>query len=302
MSYQKWPSIPRLGGVDPVLWRSKIKIHGTHAAIDYSNGEMKPYSRSREVTLEEDNCGFAAWVRGAALDLTEDLTIYGEWAGRGIQKGAAVCKLPDRYFFIYTVHKHGLNEYNEEYSEWVIEPNEIAGLVSPHPNVVILPWYSQEFLYAWCYSDFESAVSKTTDEVDKRDPFIFERFGIDGPGEGLVWYQITKSHDERPKMFKSKGKTHEEKVKKERIDHDNHQLVVNFVAPYLTAHRLEKIAFGVNQSNEYSLPLMGSFLQALTRDVLEEAAGEMEAIGVSKKEANKVINRIVKGWYLERAQ
>lgn len=84
-----WPKTYRLFTGKGIVVTEKID--GTNAAIVFDDeGDMFVQSRKRIITPESDNFGFAAW----AHDLQEDLFYilgpgrhYGEWWGKGIQRG-----------------------------------------------------------------------------------------------------------------------------------------------------------------------------------------------------------------------
>lgn len=66
------------------------KLDGTNAAIIIENGLfVGAQSRSRLITPQDDNYGFAAWAYTHGKDLAEwlgDGYHYGEWWGQGIQR------------------------------------------------------------------------------------------------------------------------------------------------------------------------------------------------------------------------
>jgi hypothetical protein len=76
----------------PRLRRNVIvteKIDGTNAIVHISeDGIVRAGSRSRWITPEDDNYGFAAWVRDNADELRRlgPGYHYGEWWGQGIQR------------------------------------------------------------------------------------------------------------------------------------------------------------------------------------------------------------------------
>lgn len=108
MNFIKWPKIPRLKNE---VFHISEKIDGTNAcivierspAIDFDsttpiatlrkNGigfNVGAQSRTRLITPEDDNYGFAGWVQTNAEQLLEDLGEghhFGEWWGQGIQRG-----------------------------------------------------------------------------------------------------------------------------------------------------------------------------------------------------------------------
>jgi hypothetical protein len=92
VEFKEWPKIPRGSGETITITE---KIDGTNACIIVEiNAEGVPevigvQSRSRLITPEDDNYGFAGWVERNKEDLALKLGEgyhYGEWAGNGIQK------------------------------------------------------------------------------------------------------------------------------------------------------------------------------------------------------------------------
>lgn len=111
--FKAWPKIPRLTNE---IYHISEKIDGTNAAIiiqplpHISEGKEPTYpqplytfytetadaygvwaqSRTRLITPEDDNFGFAKWVKENADTLIKDLGpgyYYGEWWGSGINRG-----------------------------------------------------------------------------------------------------------------------------------------------------------------------------------------------------------------------
>lgn len=117
MEFEPWPSISRLNK-DAVYTE---KINGTNAAIvierihsiNYmpGNGAWPAYvdgvmyaigaqSRKRMITPEDDNFGFARWVRENRKELVSVLgegRHFGEWWGSGIQGGYGLPKGEKRF-------------------------------------------------------------------------------------------------------------------------------------------------------------------------------------------------------------
>lgn len=106
MDFRPWPKIARLNRQVIVT----EKLDGTNAQVIVARVPAYPIemagwtvvqgaggmdmmvraaSRSRLITPEDDNFGFAGWVRANAADLTAlgEGRHYGEWWGLGIQRG-----------------------------------------------------------------------------------------------------------------------------------------------------------------------------------------------------------------------
>ena len=108
-----------------------VKVHGTNTAVViHPDGTYHCQSRSRIITTEDDNLRFAAWVAaneaeilhaatriygnlGVAGPYSRDFVLYGEFAGRGIQKGVAVNDT-DRFFYVFAAAWR-----KDEDCEWV---------------------------------------------------------------------------------------------------------------------------------------------------------------------------------------
>jgi len=101
--FKEWPKIPRLNRTVVVT----EKIDGTNACVVVAeDGTVTAQSRSRIITPESDNFGFAAWVRDHAEELKQlgPGYHYGEWWGLGIQRGYG-CK--SRFFSLFNVTRWG---------------------------------------------------------------------------------------------------------------------------------------------------------------------------------------------------
>ena len=84
--FKGFPKIPRLNR-ECVFTE---KIDGTNAQIIITHiGEVFAGSRNRFISVEDDNYGFAKWVEENKKDLLELGPGYhfGEWWGKGIQRG-----------------------------------------------------------------------------------------------------------------------------------------------------------------------------------------------------------------------
>jgi hypothetical protein len=85
-TFEEWPSIARLSR-DCVV---SEKLDGSNASIHVTtDGRVYAGSRTRWITPEDDNFGFARWVKEHEIGLAAELgpgTHFGEWWGQGIQR------------------------------------------------------------------------------------------------------------------------------------------------------------------------------------------------------------------------
>jgi len=89
MEFKPWPKIKRIENRRVPIFMEKID--GTNACIIITaDGEVGAQSRSRIITPDDDNYGFARWVYQNKKNLVEGLGEghhFGEWWGLGIQRG-----------------------------------------------------------------------------------------------------------------------------------------------------------------------------------------------------------------------
>lgn len=125
--------------------------------------------------------------------------VYGEWAGNRIQKSDAVNLLPDKYFFIFSVITETpegeiTNYYTKDEIELFLK--WFASQLLSLNNVHVIPEFFEEDMiiyneigdsYKAFYEDFYKKMTDLVEEIGDKDPYIFDLFGIDGTGEGLVF-------------------------------------------------------------------------------------------------------------------
>jgi hypothetical protein len=102
LEFEAWPKIPRLN-------RGMIiteKIDGTNAAVIITeDGEVGAQSRTRLITPEQDNYGFAGWVERNREALALNLgpgRHFGEWWGAGVQRRYG---MQEKRFSLFNTHR-----------------------------------------------------------------------------------------------------------------------------------------------------------------------------------------------------
>ena len=107
--FKEWPKIARLNR-DVVITE---KIDGTNACVIVDeDGGVYAQSRSRIITPEDDNHGFARWVQAHEGDLKAVLGVgrhFGEWWGSGIQRGYGL-QNGDKRLSLFNVERWKLQE------------------------------------------------------------------------------------------------------------------------------------------------------------------------------------------------
>jgi len=337
MKFNHWPSIESFHrvvkdnkfaleeteyGVDRVVYRPKVKLHGSNAAITVeSNGNVYAQSRSRIITPgPEDNCGFAAWVSehkdvwAKNANQKVDLTIYGEWCGSGVQKGVAISNIDRKVFAIFAIQA---GPSDDENSRVAVDPMEIEFALSHMaPDTHILPWYATDSFEVDFEKDLNAVVgvfNSHVDDVEQCDPWVKAIFDVEGLGEGLVYYPIsfTDENGALPRgdmsrfMFKAKGEKHKVVKTKKAVEIDPvvAKSVDDFVTKVVTPGRLDQ---AVNEAckGEFDKKLIGPFIAWFNKDVKKDVdSGEVDLPeGCDWKLVNKPMTTKARTWYIEKAE
>lgn len=173
------------------------KIDGTNAQIYKLGNTLRAGSRTRWITPEDDNHGFAAWVRDHhdELMMLPDGRHFGEWWGQGIQRKYGLSEKRFSMFNVLRFHLHGTPARQEP----TADPRVIRTSIELPPCVGLVP-----VLYRGPFS---------THMVDAQIVRLMEHGSMAAPGfmkpEGVVCFHIaanvgfkkTLEKDEEPKSL-----------------------------------------------------------------------------------------------------
>ena len=309
--FYKFPSIGQFRNIVKDVWHfdpaakltftGTVKVHGTNAAIVvHPDGSYHCQSRSRIITVDDDNLGFAAWVRDSGVDLSQfvrvgcDVVLFGEFAGRGIQRRVAVNAV-DRFFYLFEAAMgHGDGTVN-----WLPEIYQGAGVNSGEVFRV-----SEDFGLAEIDIDFahpEASQNKLVEltEAVEAQCLVGHALGIEGVGEGIVWRHLTD--DGQLLMFKVKGEKHSvSKVKKlAQVDPEKVASVQKFLEYAVTEQRLQQglaEVCGGDADRKY----LSAFLKWVSTDVVKEESDVLEASGLTMKDVGNPMSIRGREWFFSK--
>lgn len=322
-----------------ITFRPKPKLHGTNAAIriyretDSENGFITVQSRNRVLTINTDNYGFANWVLEAEDDILskpdwskipesiESMVVYGEWCGKGIQDTVAISEAP-KGFHVFAVA--AMTTDNEQFGV-THDPASIIkfmGGLDLRDDVHVLPWIASEITMNFSQPqlngpeiDSMNSLVKTMDEVDL---YTRNLYGIEGPGEGFVYYPthldgdanaisvLTEFSDSLEPlsalgmmMFKVKTEAHRTTKSKEAVEVDFEELrkledLLDTIAPDARMEQFFK---------EIEVPIIqniGDFIRTVVNDAVEECSVEIEMSGLDLKKVKGKLGAHVAQWYKEK--
>ena len=316
-----------------ILYQAKIKLHGTNAAIRLcSDGSVVAQARNRDLTIDHDNYGFAAFVENLKKILNSkgipETVIYGEFAGPGIQQSVAVSQIPKKVFAIFAIKWiHPLSEKELI----VIHPNSIESLLSLFEintkfsnNCYIIPWYesspNNKFTLNIDLANPDATIKEVkkindhVNKVEKEDPWVKKTFGISGTGEGLVFYPVKYFNKEKEVnsisyeiacryIFKAKGEKHQVTTQKKPVimTAEIANSIQEFVDKTVTQQRLDQ-GFQEGINGELDIRRMGDFIKWVNKDIIKECAAELGELdwkkvssAVSKKAREYLLLKITQG-------
>lgn len=293
-----------------IVYTAKIKLHGTNAGVRIDpSGIVTAFSRSQIITPQQDNCGFAEWVKSKQeyfAKLVEDkpFVIYGEWCGPGIQKGVAINGIPNRIFAVFGIRR--IDNDTFESHPFVLE-NILYGI----PDLYVLPYFGSTFIIPWegtqdGTEEILNRINTYVHEIEREDPWVKSTFGISGVGEGLVFYPVNPGyHAFSTLSFKAKGEKHSIVARTKPVQYDA-TIVTSlneFADLVITQERLEQAARFVGEGQLiFEMKNIGIFIKWINQDILKECVAELDASKLDKNDAMKVCSTKARDWYMEAAK
>lgn len=305
----------------PVEYKGTVKLHGSNCGVEICRSIIAVQSRSRVITPEDDNYGFAAFVNGEeqhsairvmdkrirqayGLRSSEDVVLYGEWIGPGIQRGMAISELPDKQWVLFAIKVVDGDE--SRYLPALSAALPTAGEFGPQRI------YSIEDVegIAICvdFSDQESKEvaldisDRAAEIVESMCPWA-SKFGVSGLGEGVVWTPIGEHWGNTNLYFKSKGTKHKE-VKSTResasLDPELIKSIDSFLDFAVTPQRLEQgIEAILEQGHAVDVKSMGHYLKWLGQNVKRESAPELESNELEWSQVGKAVTAKAREFFLD---
>lgn len=285
-----------------LTFKGTVKLHGTNASVCFNDVDgFWVQSRQYIITPEKDNAGFAGFAESHKIEFCSlfdslikrhkidstiyTISIYGEWAGKGVQSNAGITQL-DKAFYVFGVKVS--KPQDEAFNSYWIDSSTIRNTECRIFNVEDYQTYSIDV-------DFnmpqlvQNKFVEITEKVEAECP-ISKAFGIEnGLGEGVVWSVEYKNKIHR---FKVKGEKHSvTKVKKlASVDVEKLKSIEEFVEYSVTENRFNQAIEYVFGKDELDVKKMGDFIRWIIKDITSEEMDTMVANGLEAKDVNKYIS------------
>ena len=285
-----------------IKFKGTVKLHGSNAGISY-NAQDGIYTQSRNNSFDleknaDSHMGFTFFVKSRLekfqeffdklvadnnIDINENtVTIYGEWAGKGIQKGVSISNI-EKSLFIFGVKVSKPND--PDFTSYWIDHTGLHAYDLYIYNIEDFQTWEVEVDFSMPKLASEKFI-KITEEVEKECP-VAKEFGYSGIGEGVVWSATYKGETHR---FKVKGEKHSvSKVKTiAPVDIEKLNSIKEFVDYSVTKNRFDQGIQEVFGSEEnMDIKKLGDFLRWIINDIASEETETMAGNGLEPKDVNK---------------
>ena len=299
-----------------IKFKGTVKLHGTNAGVCFNDTDgIYVQSRNNAFGLDkgDSHMGFTFLVKSKVqlfmnifnaikeqhdIDTSEyTISVYGEWAGQGVQKTVAISELK-KSFYIFGCQISKPNDPDFT-AYWV----DISDMTFPESDDV---WNIHEFKTYEIDIDFnnpslvQNKFIELINEVENECP-VAKHFGVSGIGEGIVW--LGEYRDTRL-LFKTKGDKHagKSKVKKvKQVDEGKLKLVNEVVDKVTPIWRLNQMFNEVtNNGKDISRKNIGPYIKMVIKDILDEDADIISDAGLEPKDINGRVSAIAKEYFFEQ--
>ena len=284
-----------------ITFTGTVKLHGTNAAVSYDPKTEQFWcgSRSRNITPEKDNAGFAYFADTNSERLIEIIkcfnnpnneivTLFGEWCGGNIQNGVALDQL-EKMFVIFEV-KIGDNYQPMNVLDY--KDDRIYSIANFKTFMISIDFNNPK--------SYQNELIELTEAVENECP-VAKAFDVSGIGEGIVW---TAYYNDQRFCFKVKGEKHSvTKVKKlVSIDPEKLENIDKFVEYSVTENRLNQAIEQVFTVNNIELDIKrtGDFVNWIKNDILSEELDTLAANQLEPKDVVKLISTAARNWFMEK--
>lgn len=234
--------------------RCKPKLHGTFAGVMMymakpgGTYEVQCLKRNGHCPIDNTANGkFASqmtlmrqeWIQvaiDAHLPMGHAMCVCGEWAGKGVQKGDAICLVEAPVFCVFAAvvcplgSNGSADTFDSSRIPFIYEPASLKDLLKGvlSDTVCVIDWHGEEMSYSKdTHDSFCSDIDQMVQQFEVVDPWVHAKFNKSARGEGVVLYPLRVSlngtwHDVTTinmfREFAAKAKTRHHQTERLRDD------------------------------------------------------------------------------------
>lgn len=289
-----------------------VKLHGTNAAIaramqpgDGESGPCNCYwfqSREHIIGINNDNAGFVRHFSepngSLRLEVSQLLNavpgnhvvVYGEWCGKGVQKGVAISEVP-KMFVIFAIRTDGTWLPKDEVKKYTDKDIGIYNIYDYVHFQIDIDFANPELS--------QNKLQELTLKIEQECP-VGAAFGAKGVGEGIVWKVITPGWEESQFWMKVKGEKHSVSKVKTLASVDVEKIAgqKEFVASVVTEARCcQSITKLLEAGKSTGRESLGEYLRWIYNDIVKEETDTAVANGIELDKIGGLISNAAKQWY-----
>lgn len=290
-------------------FQGRVKIHGTNAAIGYDGKNYWMQSRSEILSAENNNAGFYTFgmnIKEYMLPIMDkiyqenhfdDIMVYGEFCGKGIQKGVAVSELEKRFVVFDVI---GITHTEEGHNKVFL--NQYISMFENEDNLVFNIDMFEKYTISIDFNNPKLSINKITDivhSVEKECP-VGKKFGINGIGEGVVFTHDVNNM--KRYRFKAKGEKHSvTKVKKVvSVDVEKLNSINEFVEYAVTKNRVIQATQSIGIEQHLLSPKnTGDIIKWTMLDIMKEEGDTLLENNLTGKDISSAATSRIRKFYFE---
>ena len=304
----------------PILkFKGTVKLHGTNFGVCYNDiAGLWCQSRENIITPQSDNAGSALFVETNIeafmdlfnqvknklnLDLTQNtISIYGEWAGKGIQKSVAISNL-DKSMFIFGVKitPHPKDEDDKTPAYWV-DSSYLRNHEHKIYNIEDYDTFDIEIDFNYPQLSQNKIIDMTI-AVEDECP-VGKAFGHIGIGEGIVFSYMDVNGEMY--RFKSKGEKHSKASKVSTLkpvdDAKINSIIetVNKVTPDWRMEQMLDKTFNLMNGGKIDIKKIGEYIKNVIADIMKEELETISEAGLEPKDINYKISERCRNYFYHK--
>lgn len=301
----------------PVIkFKGTVKLHGTNAGVCYNKTDgLWAQSRENVITPQKDNAGFAFFVesnKDAFIRLIEQvaaennidtsiytISIYGEWVGKGIQKGVGISMI-EKSFFIFGVKISNIDI--EDFTAYWVDSSKLKAVENKIYNIEDFKTFEVEVDFNYPQLAQNKIIDMTI-EVEDECPVSKELGFPNEVGEGIVF---AYTMDGQVYRFKSKGEKHSAKSKVKTlkpVDDEKINKVIEVVNRVCTESRLDQmvtLSCDLINGGTIERKALGDYIRLVINDIIKEDSDIIAEAGLEPKDINSKVSEVAKQYFFQR--
>lgn len=301
-----------------------VKLHGASAAIGFDPITKEIWFQSKENILTQNSnlMGFSTMMefnKSVLLEIFQEIQkrpeykdivsniknnhlihLFGEWAGKSVQKSVAISELP-KSFYIFNIVVTEIDIPNNTNDELQNKRYYLDTKCPENPermiyNLAHFPTFEIEI----DFNNLQSAqhqLEKYVLEVEKECP-VSKQLGVSGCGEGIVW---NTNFNGEQLFFKTKGEEHKISQTVEKIPFvpEKIESIDKFAEYAMTKNRFEQAIDKVFGEEKKDIKRFGDLVRWINIDIQKEEYDVLFENNLEYSDVQKVVISKLKEMFLE---